>query len=409
MPQPSSLQKAAQSGVPAITKENYLSLAGFLEGKERIQRVHKKEPHAEALRKAGEMYGNREYVAAYECVKPLCDKVVTEMQRVLARNLDFEANKLAKEQRKSLAAAKESIQKMKVHAQEVIDRFNSLLKDLESKPLVRAHRVKASTSRPATVPEHENVPPTALNSAAETRLDATTVSPPEVVMGDLRYDKTAYSPPQIGTLYCVRDKSRGERVIRVVGISPDRALVQVETLDDGKPSSRPIQLRVDSLARQAAQGWCSILMPVTQPPAEDEAPKSASQPSESHATSNVIMRLDIQNFGRCCADINRANIRFDTQLIKDVGDGPFRAGNYEHAFLTFEQLAVSFTSAVVSSRQAIAEGRRALAAEKGNLSGKEIQERTVAFIRSEQLIHTAEREFSTILEGLRMYLRAQQG
>jgi hypothetical protein len=48
-------------------------------------------------------------------------------------------------------------------------------------------------------------------------------------------------------------------------------------------------------------------------------------------------------------------------------------------------------------------------ARKGNLSGKEIQERTAAFIRSEQLIHTAEREFSTILEGLRMYLRAEQG
>jgi hypothetical protein len=120
------------------------------------------------------------------------------------------------------------------------------------------------------------------------------------------------------------------------------------------------------------------------------------------------MRLDIQNFGRCCGDIVRANIKFGTQLIKDVGDGPFRAGNYEQAFLTFEQLAVGFTAAVGNSRRAIADGRRALTAEKGKLSGKEIQERTAAFIRSEQLIHTAEREFSTILEGLRMHLRAQQ-
>jgi hypothetical protein len=207
----------------------------------------------------------------------------------------------------------------------------------------------------------------------------------------------------------VRDKSRGERVIRVVGVNPDATLVQVETLDGDKPSSRPIQLAVESLTRQAGQGWCSVLVPVSLPLTDDEEPKSISPASDANATSNVIMRLDIQNFGRCCADIKRANIRFDTQLIKDVGDGPFRAGNYEHAFLTFEQLAVGFTSAVASSRQAIAEGRRALTAEKGNLSGKEIQERTVAFIRSEQLIHTAEREFSTILESLRMYLRAQQG
>jgi hypothetical protein len=46
-------------------------------------------------------------------------------------------------------------------------------------------------------------------------------------------------------------------------------------------------------------------------------------------------------------------------------------------------------------------------AEKGNLSGKEIQEQTAAFVRGESLIHTAEREFSSILEGLRMYLRAR--
>jgi hypothetical protein len=63
---------------------------------------------------------------------------------------------------------------------------------------------------------------------------------------------------------------------------------------------------------------------------------------------------------------------------------------------------------VSASRREIADGRRKLTAEKGKLSGKEIQERTAAFIRSEHLIHTAEREFSTILEGLRMYLRSRQ-
>lgn len=130
-------------------------------------------------------------------------------------------------------------------------------------------------------------------------------------------------------------------------------------------------------------------------------------PQLEEPPGNVLMRLDIQNFSRCGADIVRAKIPFDTQLIKDVGDGPFRARNYEHAFRTFEQLALGFTTAVSNSHRAIADGRRKLNSEKGKLSGKEIQERTAAFVRSEQLIHTAEREFSTILEGLRMYLRSR--
>src|SRR6185437_14853572 len=101
------------------------------------------------------------------------------------------------------------------------------------------------------------------------------------------------------------------------------------------------------------------------------------------ANASIAMtRLDSQNFGRCCGDIVRANIKFSTQLIKDVADGPFRAGNFEQAFLTFEQLSVGFNSAVAGSRRAIANGRRQLTAEKGNLSGKEIQERTAAFVRS---------------------------
>ena len=129
--------------------------------------------------------------------------------------------------------------------------------------------------------------------------------------------------------------------------------------------------------------------------------------ADANSSSNVTMRLDIQNFGRCCGDIVRANIKFGTQPIKDVADGPFRAGNYEQAFLTFEQLAVGFNSAVANSRREIADGRRTLTSEKGKLSGKEIQDRTAAFVRSENLIHTAEREFATILEGLRMYLRAR--
>ena len=121
----------------------------------------------------------------------------------------------------------------------------------------------------------------------------------------------------------------------------------------------------------------------------------------------VTMRIDTQNFSRCCSDIVRAKLKFDTQAIKDVQDGPFRAGNYEQAFLVFEQIAVGFSSAVANSRRAISDARRMLSAEKGRLSGKEIVERTAALVRSENLIHTAEREFSTILEGLRMYLRVQ--
>jgi hypothetical protein len=162
---------------------------------------------------------------------------------------------------------------------------------------------------------------------------------------------------------------------------------------------------VESLARQAAKGWCHSLIPVEQSHAVFN---KLQQPVSENVEQNAMMRLDSQNFGRCSADIVRANIKFSTQLIKDVADGPFRSGNYEQAFLTFEQLAVGFNSSVANSRRAIADGRRALNAEKTNLSGKEIQDRTAAFTRSEHLIHTAEREFSTILEGLRMYLRAQQ-
>jgi hypothetical protein len=180
-------------------------------------------------------------------------------------------------------------------------------------------------------------------------------------------------------------------------------LVHVEILDEGNPSKAPIQLAVDSLAKQATKGWCSLLVPVAE---QEKILPVGSGPADSHFRY-VTMRLDSQNFARCCGDIVRANIKFSTQAIKDVADGPFRAGNYEQAFLVFEQLAVGFNSAVANSRRAISDARHLLSAQKFKLSGKEILERTAAFVRSENLIHTAEREFSTILEGLRMYLRVQ--
>ncbi|MGD9633241.1 MAG: hypothetical protein AB7G28_08875 [Pirellulales bacterium] len=231
----------------------------------------------------------------------------------------------------------------------------------------------------------------------------------EIAIGDGRYRKSAYVPPERGALYSIRDKSKGERVIRVVEVSADGVRIEVEAVDEPASGKKPLRLPVESLARQAAVGWCHLLLPVSPDlsPNEEEPPAATCSETADDATS-VLMRIDIQNFGRCGADIVRAKIPFDTQLIKDVGDGPFRAGNYEHAFRTFEQLALGFTSAVNNSRRAIADGRRKLNAEKGKLSGKEIQERTAAFVRGEQLIHTAEREFSTILEGLRMYLRSRQ-
>jgi hypothetical protein len=235
--------------------------------------------------------------------------------------------------------------------------------------------------------------------------DARAFSPSDVVSGDRHYRKAPYAPPEKGALYCVRDKAGRKRIIRVAAQSADGTVVHVETLKEGRPLKQTVEVAVDSLARQAAKGWCSLLLPIAE---SEEAPAVGSPPADSGMAANVTMRLDIQNFSRCCADIVRANLRFDTQLIKDVGDGPFRAGNYEQAFRTFEQFATGFNSAVANSRRAIADGRRTLTAEKGKLSGKEIQERTAAFNRSERLIHTAEREFSTILEGLRVYLRAQQ-
>ncbi|HEX5472963.1 MAG TPA: hypothetical protein VFW73_13810 [Lacipirellulaceae bacterium] len=394
------------SGATVVTRNDYFALAGLLEGRESIQRVQKKDPHAEGLRRAGEQYANRAYVAAYQSLRPIYDKVVSDMQRVLARNSDFEAHKLASQQRKPLAAAKEIVQAMKAHAQQVIDQFDTLLHDLESKALVRAFIRKAKENPSPEPKSTEESSPVASHAVEETPRETSSDRPSEIVSGTLRFRRENYSPPSIGSTYSVRDKDGSERIIRVLRISDDGTRVQVVTIEAGLASPQPVQVSVDSLKRQATKGWCRLLVPIGE---FAEAPTGTLEADASNCEANLAMRLDSQNFGRCCADIARANIKFSTQLIKDVADGPFRARNYEQAFLTFEQLAVGFNSAVASSRRAIADGRRILVAEKGKMSGKEIQERTAAFIRSEQLIHTAEREFSTILEGLRMYLSAQQG
>jgi hypothetical protein len=402
--QPDTTNRLATAAQP-VAKRDYLNLAALLGGRESLNRVQKKDSFTKALSNAGEQYEKREFVDAYESLQPVYDKVIADMQRVLARNAEFEANKVAKEQRKTLSAAKEYVQKMKSHAQDVIDHFDRLRQDLLRKPLVRMH-LKNSAAAPvaAALPSAEAAP-TTLASANETRVETHRAESPLVASGQERYRKAAYSSPQKGAVYLVRDKTATQRVIRVLSVSPDGTLLQIEVLENGRPSSHPIQLSVESLDRQAAKGRCHRLFAVAESPSPEKPPAA----NGSNVETNPILRLDSQNFGRCCADIVRANIKFSTQLIKDIGDGPFRAGNYEQAFLTFEQIAVGFNAAVANSRRAIADGRRTLTAEKGNLSGKEIQERTAAFVRHEQLIHTAEREFATILEGLRMHLRAQQG
>jgi hypothetical protein len=403
MPQPHSANQPAKPIGKVVTKNDYLALAGFLQGSDSAQRVYKKDPNGEAVRTTAEFYGNRDYVAAFECFKPAYDKVVGDMQRVLARNLEFEANSLARKQQVSLAVAKERIQNIRAHAQQVMDQFQRLLNDLESKPLVRAHLKKRGAAIAVVEPAEDQPPPTTLSSASETRVEAVFEAPAKIVIEECHYTKAPYVLPEKGFVYSVRDKAKGERIIRVISLDTDGEQIQVEILEEGKPSKAPIQLAVDLLAKQAAKNWCSLLVPVT---GQEKISPVASGPANAHFR-HVTMRLDSQNFARCCGDIVRANLKFSTQAIKDVADGPFRAGNYEQAFLVFEQIAVGFNSAVANSRREISEGRRLLSTQKFKLSGKEILERTAAFVRSENLIQTAEREFSTILEGLRMYLRVQ--
>lgn len=394
----------AKSDNPPVRSSEYATLASVLERKDSAERVLKKDPHGETLRAAGELYANREYVAAYEAFRPVYDKLGADLERILTRNVEFEANKLASKQRMPLAMAKSKIEGLRAHSQQILDELTRLLRDLEAKPLVRLHLKTRSSAVSTTPPPDESTPPTP-HSPSEPSSVAEIAPPSEIVSGDKHYRTAPFSPPEVGTVYSVRDKTGGQRVIRVTATDPAQALVHVETLEAHTPSHHSVKLSIDSLVRQAKRGWCFVLAPIA---VEEQTNEPASALPASQLTTNTVMRLDIQNFGRCCADIARANIRFSTQLIKDVGDGPFRAGDYEHAFISFEQLAVGFNSAVAASRREIADGRRTLTAEKGHLSGREIQDRSAAFTRREQLVHTAEREFSTILEGLRMFLTAQR-
>src|SRR4051812_31124919 len=203
MPKPNQANSGAKPGGQVVTKNDYLSLAGFLQGSESAQRVYKKDPNGAAVHMTAGLYENREYVAAYECFKPAYDRVVSDMQRVLARNIEFEANKLAQKQHVPIAAAKERIQNIRAHARQVMDQFDRLLQDLESKPLVRAYirkggRTAAELEAPIVEP-----PPTILNSANETRLESAAVPPVEIVSGDQRYVKAPYAPPECGSLYSV--------------------------------------------------------------------------------------------------------------------------------------------------------------------------------------------------------------
>src|SRR3954465_14425038 len=99
MPKPNHANSDAKLGDKAVTKNDFLSLAGFLLGGESTQRVYKRDPNSEAVRTTAQFYAKREYVAAYECFKPAYERVVNDMQRILARNIEFEANKLAQKQR----------------------------------------------------------------------------------------------------------------------------------------------------------------------------------------------------------------------------------------------------------------------------------------------------------------------
>jgi hypothetical protein len=392
--------KHATTSAKPVTTADYHSLATFLRNRAKHQRVQKRDPNGEAVQTAADHYEDREYVAAYESFKPAYDRVITDMQRVLARNPEIEAKKLALQQAKSLAAAKENVQQMRAHAQQIIDQFEKLRHDLEAKPLVRLHIKNGRPRAVAAVPK-DAPPPTTINSADDTQVVADPLPATEVVLGTARYAKAPYAPPEIGSMYVVRDKSKGERIVRVIGKSPDGERIQVELLEEGQPTNNPIEVAVDSLVRQAAKGYCNLLEQIVETAPSETEP---SDPIAMREFDGAIMRIDIQNFGRCCASIVRAKLKYNTQLVKDVADGSFRIGQYEKAFYMFEQLTVGFGAAVTASRQVISEGRRKLQHDKDRLSGKEIAERTAAFVRSEQLIYAAEREFSTILEGLRMYL-----
>ncbi len=382
-----------------IAAADYFALATFLQRREQMQRGHKRDTHSEAVRTAGELYHNRDYVAAYESFKPVYDRISTDMQRVLARNIEIEAKKMAAEQGKSLAVAKENVQQMRAHAQQLSDQFERLRQELESKPLVRLH-IKRGRIVVTETPKPQESSPTTFSSGEETRVEAKPSETLEFSVGPDRYRKAPYDPPKIGNMYSVRDKSQAERIIRVIATSDDGAQVQVDILEEGA-AKKAITLTAESLARQAAKGWCHLLVPVA---TQAQASTKPRHPAARAIADGKTMRIDIQNFGRLCGTVAIANIKYNTQVIKDVADGSFRAGEYEKAFLTFEQLVTGFSSAINMGRQEISDGRRQLIADKGRLSGKEVQERTALLVRREQRIFSAEREFSAILEGLRMFM-----
>jgi hypothetical protein len=121
---------ANQSGI----EHDFLFLANLLDGRESMQRVQRRSPHGEALRRAAESYVDRDYVAAYESFQPACEKLVADMQRLLSRGLDDEVNKLVRERRKPAAEAKLLVEKKRDHAQHVIDLFDKLRRDLIKHP-----------------------------------------------------------------------------------------------------------------------------------------------------------------------------------------------------------------------------------------------------------------------------------
>ena len=209
------------------------------------------------------MYGNREFVSAYECFKPAYEKVVGDMQRVLARNIEFEANKLAQKQRVPIAAAKERVQNIRAHAQQVMDQFDRLMRDLESKPLVRAYIKKggSATCRRAasrrTASRWNRRRPLSI-ARMKRGWKPAMAAPVEVVCGESRYVKAPYAPPEMGSLYSVRDKAKGERIIRVIAIDSDGGQIQVEILEEGNPSKAADSARGRFPCQAGGQGLVQL-------------------------------------------------------------------------------------------------------------------------------------------------------
>src|SRR4051794_99661 len=85
----------------------------------------------------------------------------------------------------------------------------------------------------------------------------------EVTAGTKRYRKVTYTAPEAGMELLVRDKSGAKRIVQVTAICHDGLTIEVVTVEDGKPSEQSVRLAVESIARQAAKGWCSRLLPLT--------------------------------------------------------------------------------------------------------------------------------------------------